>query len=174
VRHLDETDDPRGLGDLSIPGQVNGDFAVWTRATHRGWDVVVYRISTRQTTVLHRPAGVFAQYAPAVTPDGTLYYVRSGNGCGVTVSLLSKRPGKPPETWGTLPKGIDVMDTYAFARSSDQTDVLYDPLRCRSYFADIYGETFGGEDRAVRGGSVPTASASGPKRVFRPDLAPAA
>ena len=68
------------------PGQVNGDFAVYMRCPpRRGCNVFRYRISNGNTVRI--PKRRKSQYSPSVALDGTVFYARSGIGCGTGVTL---------------------------------------------------------------------------------------
>lgn len=73
------------------PGDLNGDFATFTRCTKR-CRAYRYQLSTRKTRSLLPPAG-FSDYASAVLPDGTFYFVRSRSGCGRNVQVMRLDPG---------------------------------------------------------------------------------
>ena len=70
---------------IAEPGQVSGNYVAWYRCTPV-CNVFRYDIAARTVTQLPNPGG--HQYSPSVTDDGTVYYVRSGSGCGVAVRLV--------------------------------------------------------------------------------------
>ena len=84
------TGQPRILAQISgggrpryvYSGQVNGNYAVWGRVTPIRQTVHLYDISAGEGIFVPQPERVFAQYDPAVTAAGTVYYQRSGNFCG--------------------------------------------------------------------------------------------
>ena len=63
-------------------GQINGNFAVWGRATR------IRNASSTATTCRRRTATALptvparSSYSPSVNPYGTVYYLRSTQGCG--------------------------------------------------------------------------------------------
>ena len=73
---------------LLFPGQVSGDFATWDRYTPLAHteNVFLYQISTQTKTKIPVPTGK-VQYSSSVTPTGTVFYARSGVGCGTHVTL---------------------------------------------------------------------------------------
>ena len=117
-------------------GQVAGDYAVYGK----GPNVFVYRISTGNKTKVPVPKDRW-NYTPAVTADGTVYFVRSGEGCGVNVriyrwSLLS--PATSPVRLTTLPSGKDTNGRlYAF-NDGTSTTLYFDRYNCRTGSSDIY------------------------------------
>jgi hypothetical protein len=127
----------RNLG----PGQVSGTFAVWEKAVSKhdtlvSDDVVVYDIASGTRTQIPNP-NHRAQYSPSVTSTGTVYYVRSGWGCGVSVKLMSYPVGGSATTVVLLPDGVDVYSTYVVERPDGSTSVFYDPGECGGD-SDIY------------------------------------
>ncbi len=90
------------------PGDLNGDFATYTRCTKR-CRTYRYQLSTRKTVSL-RPASGASDYAPAVLADGTLYFVRSRSGCGKGVQIMRLDPGTAtPVKVSTVSTGHDVQ-----------------------------------------------------------------
>lgn len=117
-------------------GQVNGDFATWGRVRPGGQDVYLYRISTKTTTTIPRP--VFAQYNPVVTGNGTVYFERSGNGCGAAVSLVRYPLGGPATVLYTYPDGIDGGYGYVDEKEDGSLDWLFGQVSCRTGRWDVY------------------------------------
>jgi hypothetical protein len=119
----------KGSGTFLAPGQVNGDYAVWSKcATKRRCKVVLYRISDGTQTTIPNPGG--RDHAPSVTPDGVVYFARSGGGCGSRTKLLRFPPGGPPTVLWQLPSGDDVGTTRAYLDAGGETHVLYDHFAC--------------------------------------------
>jgi hypothetical protein len=123
------------------PGQVNGDWAAWTRFTIRHGvfraSVRDYRISTKTTSAISRPSGT-DQYAASVDPQGRVFYVRSGQGCGKHVVIREHLPGGGDTALATLPAGYDIFTTFAVDEGGGQTTVYFDRIKCTSNQADIY------------------------------------
>ncbi|MFL5797042.1 MAG: TolB family protein [Actinomycetota bacterium] len=169
---------PTNRAELLV-GQVNGRYAVWTRATDDGWDVILYDLVTGTWTRIPRPDGVFAQYAPSVTADGTAYFATSGNRCGEDVSIQMRPIGGPTTQLFALPPQHDIQRTYVDESGADP-QVLYDPGRCLLGFApfvrllsheDIWGFTDlgDGSGRPGSAATAPSAAPSGPgKRIWMP------
>jgi hypothetical protein len=134
---------PRKSLDL---GQING---TWVTYETWAWDkkdrvtscnVYRYDIAARTTTKIPNP-DARCQYGPSVDPAGTVYFARSGFGCGRNVSLRAYPVGGPASTLTSLASGRDLFSTYAFEPGTG-TEVYYDPSRCTSEGgygpADIY------------------------------------
>jgi hypothetical protein len=139
----------RSTGDLSIldsvkgkhtflgPGQVSGDFATWYRCAPQ-CNVFRYRISTERKVRAPNPGKY--QYAPSVDADGTVFFGRSGQGCGTHVKLMRYPRGGTPSAVVRFADGIDFLDTYAFTDGS-RTNVLFDRTNCKKQTSDIYEAT---------------------------------
>jgi len=112
-------------------GQVNGDWVVWQKATHgTSWDVYRYQISTGTTELVPRPAGRY-DYVPAVAPDGTMYFARSGNGCAVLATFRRYDTNGVLTSLGRLPAGRDAAYHSFVSQLPDGSRRLYyDSLRC--------------------------------------------
>jgi hypothetical protein len=111
------------------PGQVSGVWAVYTECTPATrCDVLRYNIVTRKTSRVPNPG--FYQRAPSVTPSGTVYFARARHRCGQSVRVMRHALGSRPTTVRRLPDGVDVGDTYVFARGPGGNRVLFDRRRC--------------------------------------------
>ena len=122
-------------------GQVNGDYAVWTRCDG-SCDVVRRQISNTTDTVLPKPATTTYQYAAAVTSTGVVYLARSGRGCGSGGVKIVRYLGTGDPATGTviaaLGAGRDMSSAYARENASGSVDVFYDRYGCRSNVGDIF------------------------------------
>jgi hypothetical protein len=108
---------------------VNGDYAVWSKcATKRRCNVILYRISDGTKTRIPNSGG--RDHAPSVTPDGVVYFARSGGACGSGTKILRSLPGGPPTILWRLPSGDDVGTTRAFLDAGGETTVFYDHFAC--------------------------------------------
>jgi hypothetical protein len=125
-------------------GQVNGNYAVWSRC-HPEPRCVIKRhdIAARSTTTLPmHPAKVV--YSPSVSSDGTTYYVRSNRGCGRAVEVIKEAIGAPAQVLAALPPRYDVDVTYTVLRpgrgpvAQPFNDVYYDRVRCGTDRWDIF------------------------------------
>jgi hypothetical protein len=129
-----------GRGFLEA-GQVNGNWAVFTKsATGSSFNVWRYDIAHGTLVLVPNPGGKLHS-APAVNPQGTVYFEESGRACGANVTVDEYPVGGPVSPIGTLPAGIDIFhptlfengtgDHYEFAR-----------LHCTSGASDIYESAF--------------------------------
>jgi hypothetical protein len=159
---------------LLVPGQVAGRWAVWWRFKPRlGADVFRYDIVDKTMTRIPRPGGLYAQYGASVTPDGTVYMARSGNGCGLHVKLVRKPLHGSPRVIATLANGTEFSSnqTYAFRESKDLTRVLFGMYRCPNRQADIYEVRDTGSSELAHLGTPSAGGAVMPKD-WRPDTLP--
>ena len=120
-----------------IPGQVNGDWATWTACKPTCQVRYVNLADPSQITTVFRPSSVRHQYGSSIGEDGTLYYVRSGSGCGANVRLM-RTDGGGTQLLVDLPDRRDIFTTYA-SDEGLQTQVYYDRVGCGSGAWNIYG-----------------------------------
>jgi hypothetical protein len=119
----------RGEHAYLAPGQVNGDWAVWSRcAPGQACDVVRYRISTDRAHTVANPLDV-EQYAPSVDDHGTVYFANREGDCGGRVKLIRQRRGRGARELWRLPNGDDIGRTYVLARPRSNR-VLFDHFAC--------------------------------------------
>jgi hypothetical protein len=111
------------------PGQVNGNFAVWTTFTPGSCQAYVYDIAAGTTTAVPRPDDR-CQYGASVTSDGTVYVGQSTFGCGRDVRLLEYPVGGSVSTVIRLDRGEDFFFTFAFENADGTTTVYLDPGPC--------------------------------------------
>jgi hypothetical protein len=114
-----------------IPGQVNGDWVVWQKATDYWSDLRVYRFNLVTGVKEQVPvsAGRF-DYGPSVTADGTVYFVRSRSGCGRNVRIRSFSGGESTALVYAPPAGTAADSTYAEVRPDGSTQLLFIQLAC--------------------------------------------
>jgi hypothetical protein len=117
-------------------GQVNGDYAAWSRIRPGGSDVYLYRISAQTNTKI--PRLVHDQYNPSVAADGTIYYFRSGNECGATVKLVRYPLGGPATVLYSFPAGVDGGYQYVQERADGSLHTFYGRVSCRNFRWDIH------------------------------------
>jgi hypothetical protein len=111
------------------PGQVNGAWAVYAECTPTTkCDVYRYNLATRAKSRVPNPG--FYQRAPSITPSGTVYFARARHRCGRSVRVMRHALGSRVKTVRRLADGIDVGDTYVFARGAGRNSVLFDRRRC--------------------------------------------
>ena len=115
-----------------VPGQVNGDYAVWMQCQDYrvACNVYLYDIAAKTTT---RIANTFAtgtqQYDPSVTTTGTVYFAHSGNGCGNGVTLVKQPLGGSDTVLVTFKTGFDLTSTYTDDTSGTPT-VYFSKTSC--------------------------------------------
>jgi hypothetical protein len=124
-----------GRRTIAEPGQVSGNYAVWYRCTP-ACDVFLYDIAAGTTTRIPNP-GRRQQYDPSVTSDGTVYFVRSGRGCGASVRLVRHRLGGPSKVLAPVGAGRDSFHTYALENDDGTTSLFFDRVRCSTLAFDV-------------------------------------
>ena len=114
-----------------IPGQVNGDWVVWQKATDYWTDLRIYRYNlvTGVTDEVPVTAGRF-DYDPSVTADGTVYFVRSGGGCGRNVRIRSFTGEEGTAPVYAPPAGTAIDRTYVEERADGSTQLIFSQLAC--------------------------------------------
>jgi len=115
-------------------GQVNGNFVTWARDTWRGdqlrsCDVFVHDIAADLTRRVPNRNGK-CQYAPSVDPSGTVYFGRSGLGCGVNPAIMRYPVGGNVQRVERLTDGTDFANSFAVDNGDGTTTVYFDPARC--------------------------------------------
>jgi hypothetical protein len=127
ARRLDRV---RHDGAFLAPGQVNGDYAVWSKCrSARKCDVVRYHIPDGASKTIPNPTG--QQHAPSVAEDGTVFFARSRGACGSGVRLVRySLDGTSAVLW-QLPSGDDIGATSVHLDADGTTMVLYDHFACR-------------------------------------------
>jgi hypothetical protein len=106
----------RGRATGLEPGDLNGNFASYTKCTTR-CRVTRYQLTTRRRISPLPPKG-FSDYASSVLADGTLFFVRSRGGCGRNVAVMRLSPGAAkPVRVASVARGMDVqkLDSTTFA-----------------------------------------------------------
>lgn len=138
TRRVVELDSVTGHGAYAAPGQVNGNFAVWTSCPANVCNVYRYDIARRRTLELQDPERYrHWQFGPSVTRDGTVYFGRALLGCS-KVSLMRFRDGRVT-TLLRLREGAAFQYSYAFDRGGGHADVYFDRVGCkRSALSDVY------------------------------------
>jgi hypothetical protein len=131
IRKLQST--TRGRYSL-IPGQVNGDWATWTACTPR-CNVRFVNLFGGSKTTVPRPSYVRHQYGSSIAEDGTLYYVRSGSGCGANVRIM-RRSGTTNQVLVDFRDNRDLFFTYVDDQASNE--VYYDRVGCGSGAWNIF------------------------------------
>jgi hypothetical protein len=134
------------------PGQVNGNFVVWTYCglvcDVRKYEIPADHIPTQEEIVpetLAKAPTATHQYAAAVTSTGTVYLTRIGDGCGVTPRIVRFGPSDPAEgtVIASIGRGHDVAGDggYLRERSDGAVEYFFDRYDCSSGRWDIYKVT---------------------------------
>lgn len=122
-------------------GMVGESYATWSVCA-RVCNAFVYEIDAADKTKLPVPTGK-QQYAPAVDETtGTVYFVRSGTGCGENVGIY-RRPADlsaAPQLVKALPAGIDTGWTLALEEdvANDRLDGWFEFYRCTPHQGDVF------------------------------------
>ena len=159
IRTLDSIRHGYNYGAV-IPGQVNGDWVVWEKATDYWSDmhVVRYNLVTRAKEDVPAAADHY-DYGPSVTRDGTVYFVRSRSSCGWDVRIRSFS-GEGTALVSSLPQGTAADYTYAEERPGESTHLIFNQLVCTgprenwNIFRLVVGEGAPPPPPAVRGATA--------------------
>jgi uncharacterized repeat protein (TIGR02543 family) len=90
--------------------------------------VILYNIADGVKTRIPNP-GAF-QYAPSVSPDGTVTFARSASGCGNRVRLLSSTLDGPATVLWQIPSGGDVGTTRVYVNANGDATLYFDNFGC--------------------------------------------
>jgi hypothetical protein len=119
-------------------GQVNGNYAVWSQDARSEEDssllsanVWLHDIAS-DTTARLATADETLHYGSSVSADGTVYFGRSGFGCGVDTLLIAQTLDGKESVLHDFPDGRDFTVSNAVDNPDGTTDVYFDPGRCRS------------------------------------------
>jgi hypothetical protein len=121
--------------------QVSDQYATWIECPNicRVW---YYDIANDKVHQLKDPNGLW-NYGPSVDgATGTLYFVQSGDACGLKVKLMRWSIGTPIDSAtvvSKLPSGYDVGDTRVTVALGGDDDVYFSRMKCAGkYYSDIY------------------------------------
>ena len=129
--------------NYGIPGQVNGNFAVWTRCPRsrtRPCTVLRYNVASKTKTELAPPEG-FDHFAPSVAADGTTYLVRHEPQCSLTELWRYPLEGAPAAIFGPMPIGRGITTTYVESRvgpNGPVNDVYHARISCLESRSDLW------------------------------------
>jgi hypothetical protein len=122
-------------------GQVNGDWAVFTKSLNGArFNVWRYQISTKTLAEVPNPRGRVHSSA-AVNPFGTVYFEESGARCGANATVEIYPVGGPTITAGALRPGIDMFHPFLFEHSPTDS-YLFAKLHCVGGATDIFESNF--------------------------------
>jgi hypothetical protein len=115
------------------PGQVNGDWATWTSCKPNCNVFYVNLVDGPSVVKVPRPSRVAHQYASSVTEDGTVYFVKSGRGCGTNVGIgrFDADATKPRQIIHPFSDHRDVFFTHV-SQEPDGAHIFYDRVNCGS------------------------------------------
>jgi hypothetical protein len=117
------------------PGGIEGDWLTWETCDAR-CDVYRYQISTQTKTRVRKPNGQHFPYSPVIDANGAVFYLTSGNGCGVQVRLYRALPGAVTSVY-SFPRGVDGwlgdVDT-----SGPDPQLYFARQKCATTNGDIY------------------------------------
>jgi hypothetical protein len=135
-----ETDTPRVLDStdrgLVNAGWVSGDYAVWQKCRGSHCSIFRYQISTQDEVKI--PSDVPVVYSPAVTADGTVFYIRSGYSCGQHTKIVKVTDATDLQTVYSFPVGVDASDLFAYPNETATVDVYLSRVPCRTFDFDVY------------------------------------
>lgn len=124
-----------GRGASFLPGQVSGDWVVWHNCPKYVCDVYRYQISS--ATTLKIPKVGPDQHSPAISSDGTMYYVRQGNACGSNATIIRRAPDNSEVVLYSFPDGVEAAELYVY--DGPQQDLYLQDVDCGNrYKSDIY------------------------------------
>lgn len=121
--------DSAGIRAYILPGQVNGDYAVWNvMGLGNKAKVKRHRISTGNTTTL--PTGDRYNWGPSVTERGTTYFGRSTRLCGGNAGLFrASRDGSVTEIL-SFPQGEDMGSSWVYRNEQGKIQIFHDRASC--------------------------------------------
>jgi hypothetical protein len=121
----------------ATPGEVNGDFAVWTQCTATACNVWEYDIATATKTRLPNATPGHYNYAPSVDATGAVYFAHGGRTCGG--ARLEKQPpgGAASIVWSLRPRR-DVTSSYYATHVGSDPFLFYASYGCKTGSNDVY------------------------------------
>ena len=122
-----------------FPGQVNGDWATWTSCKPNCQVFYVNLVDGSPVVRVPRPSTAAHQYASSVTEDGTVYFARSGRGCGADVGIgrFDADAARPRQIIHALSDRRDVFFTHVSQEPGD-ANIFYDQVNCGSGAWNIF------------------------------------
>jgi hypothetical protein len=116
------------------PGQVNGRYAVWATGVDGVYTVHRYdAVSGKKQLLAGSNPYRDPQYAPSVSRRGTVFFARSGLGCGEGVRIIRAPLRGPEQVVASLRPGFDLLSTYAASGR-----LLFDRAVCKGGRVDVY------------------------------------
>jgi hypothetical protein len=113
------------VGTLHEPGPGERDFATWSACSRSaGCNVFLHTISTDHTQKI---ADRQQEYASSVASDGTVFFIRSGVGCGRKARLMRYASGTG-DLVRDFAKDRETLDTYVVS----PTQLVRDVVNCKT------------------------------------------
>jgi hypothetical protein len=152
---------------FAAAGQVNGNWAVWNVCPDGSpCNVYRYNLTTQKTIRVPNLQGL-DQYAPIVTPGGTVFFARSGMDFTAHNRLIRYPFGGPSEIVLALKGGRGIGSMFAYTGAGSTTTVYYDRYDKSADQWDIFDLVRSGEaGPIVRSTNAP--SPAGGARTDRP------
>lgn len=135
----------RGRTGFMQAGQVNGNYAVWTKCPPGPLgvtcDVYRYDIALKTRTMMPRTGQDL--FGASVTPAGTTYYGRDSFGCGGGAELAKTTLSGATFVLYSFPGAADMNATYSVAMSPqpgdlEATRIYFERLTCHGNHWDAY------------------------------------
>jgi hypothetical protein len=138
TRESDVLDKTRGDGSFLAPGQINGDWATWSRCpADRPCDVIRYHVPDGARTAIPNPG--LEQRAASIGPDGTVYFALARSACGSGVRLMSLTIDGVKTTLWRLPTGDDIGTTHVYVDGAGTMSLYFDEYDCdQAAAADVW------------------------------------
>jgi hypothetical protein len=122
----------------ATPGQVNGNFAVWSQCTATACNVWEYDIATATKTRLPNATPGHYNYAPSVDTTGTVYFAHGGRTCGG--ARIEKHPlgGAASTIWPLRARRDVTSSSFATHFGFNPPSLLFARYNCMTGSNDIY------------------------------------
>jgi hypothetical protein len=154
---------------FAASGQVNGNWAVWNVCPNASpCNVYRYNATTHKTIRVPNLQGL-DQYAPAVTPGGTVFFARSGTDFTAHSRLIRYPFGGPSEIVTAMEGGTGIGSMFAYTDATPNTTIYYDRYDKSANQWDIFDLVRNGEAgpivRAGRAASPAEATTDRPAKM---------
>ncbi|MFL5766695.1 MAG: TolB family protein [Actinomycetota bacterium] len=154
---------------FAASGQVNGNWAVWNVCPNgAACNVYRYNLTTQKAIRIPNLQGL-DQYAPAVTPGGTVFFARSGTDFTAHNRLIRYPFGGPSEIVTPMEGGTGIGSMFAYTGSGPSTTIYYDRYDKDADQWDIFDLVRPGEaGPIVRSANAPSpagATTDGPAKL---------